>query len=274
MNQKSHSFIWHIYDDGSKDGTDKYVFEISKISLFKIEYFSHKTNVGKHKIINKFASNVKTKLLFIVDSDDQLSPDAVEIIRNDWNLYALKGLIGLTYLKANFEKKIVGMKFPNDKSITSYHDMRIIRGIKGDKAEIWLTSIFNSIDFHEFKDEKFISEQHKYIHISKEGVFFYRNQIIYFCDYKYDGLSRNIRKLQLNNPKGVIVNALTMFESNPTFLIKIKNIVQIGSFRWLLKKEPTDIKIRFKLMLFSSILAPFSLAYLIYLLLTNKDSIR
>ena len=79
-NQKDKDFEWIVVDDGSNDNTDEYIETIQKKADFPIRYYK-KNNGGKHTALNYGCQYVKTKLVFIVDSDDTLTDDAILTIQ-------------------------------------------------------------------------------------------------------------------------------------------------------------------------------------------------
>jgi len=239
-NQTNHGFNWLIIDDGSVDQTKEVVSKFTT-SLFDITYV-YQDNSGKHKAINSVVDMVLTELLFIVDSDDYLKNNAIETVNNDWNA-AEESIISLCYLRIRPNGTIIGNYFSSDFFVSTYSDERILRGIKGDKAEVWKTSEFKKIPFLEFKNERFFSEQHKYIMLSGSGKILFINKPIYICDYLPGGLSSNIRKLQYENPNGTIANALILSGTYFPFTVRMKSFLKLFAYSHLTNE---DFRIRFK----------------------------
>ena len=77
--QSNKCFVWCVVDDGSADNTVEVVNEMIKTASFPI-VFINKKNGGKHTALNAGLKNIDTPLVFIVDSDDTVTPDAVEVI--------------------------------------------------------------------------------------------------------------------------------------------------------------------------------------------------
>jgi glycosyltransferase involved in cell wall biosynthesis len=77
--QTCKDFNWLIVDDGSTDNTREIVDIFKEKTSMTIDYLL-KENGGKHTAINEGVDLVKTKLIFIVDSDDYLTDDAVKTI--------------------------------------------------------------------------------------------------------------------------------------------------------------------------------------------------
>jgi glycosyltransferase involved in cell wall biosynthesis len=67
-----------IVDDGSTDGTRSMVFQWTNMVEFPVRYIWQK-NQGRHVAYNKAFQTAVGHFSVILDSDDKLSPDALEI---------------------------------------------------------------------------------------------------------------------------------------------------------------------------------------------------
>lgn len=201
--QTSKNFKWYIIDDGSTDNTEELVKTFNMIE-FEIEYHK-KDNGGKHTALNYAFDVVKEELTFIVDSDDVLTPDAIETIEKDWNLSKNDQTISaLCYLRAYPDGKINGKNFSKDGLVDTFINERVNRGVSGDKAEVYVTKILNKYRFPVFAGEKFINEVVVWANIGRSYNQKYISKVIYVGDYLNDGLSHNNRALVLSNPRGAV----------------------------------------------------------------------
>jgi len=229
INQSDSFFIWMVIDDGSEDETNLLIEKWNIEGHLEIRYINQ-TNQGKHKAINKAMAYIDTTLVIIVDSDDLLTHDAIETIRDDWDTHINKNIIGLMYLKSSYTDELIGDEFLIDYEVTTYEKARWDERIRGDKAEVWFSNELRKTPFPEISDEKFFSEQFAYIAMSGVGKVLARNKIIYKCEYLSDGLSKRIRELQYRNPKGTVLNAIAISNSRYGFVRRIKSYVQIVAF--------------------------------------------
>lgn len=234
QNQSSKMFDWIIVDDGSSDNTSGVVLNF-KPDSFKLTFLKQ-NNSGKHIALNRAVELVKTDLIFVVDSDDSLTIDAIDTICNDW-LSKKQDVIGISYLRQNSFGQIIGDKFTNNYLVSTHSNERIINNVRGDKAEVWKTTHFKNIPFLEFEGEKFFSEQYKYLLLSGSENVLYVNKAIYICEYLIDGLSKKIRRLQFENPNGTLANSILLSERKYPINVRVKAFLQIYAFSHLSDKR-------------------------------------
>lgn len=200
-------FEWLVVDDGSTDETksliENYKLQITNYTpSFEIRYIKQE-NGGKHTAINRGLKDAKGELFFIVDSDDRLTPDAVETICKDWDAVKDKNLCGISYLRGYSDGMVIGDGYPEaDHSIANFIDMRYNKGIGGDKAEVWVTDIMKQFLYPKFEGERFFGESWNFIQQSEGHDMLWVNKIIYICEYLEGGLSLSGRSLRIKCPNG------------------------------------------------------------------------
>lgn len=201
--QTDNRFEWLVIDDGSSDNIDVMMKKYqSEKHPFEIKYYKQK-NGGKHRAINYALSLIESEYFFIVDSDDYLSSDAIKIVY-EWieDTKDIAGLIGVSGQRAHPDGKLIG-SYPNGKKYIDVKQCdRKRKGIVGDKAEIYKTSVLKTKRFPEFDGETFISESALMYQFSIEGYKVrYYPDIIYYGDYLEDGLTKKSGKTK-DNYKG------------------------------------------------------------------------
>lgn len=198
--QTNKHFEWLIVDDGSIDQTGELVETFKEQADFEIRYF-YQQNGGKHRAINHGLDLARGELFFIVDSDDSLTEDAIEKIFNNYSGIAFdNSFAGIAFNRGFSKKRIVGETFEG-----TYIDCdnlhRAKYNILGDKAEVYRTDILKSIKFPVVDGENFMSEVVLWNEVARRGYKLrWFNDIIYFCDYLEDGLTKNSEKILFNNP--------------------------------------------------------------------------
>ncbi len=83
INQTYKNIQWIIIDDGSKDNTKELVERWKKENKIEIIY-SYQENQGKHIAINNSFKYVNGYYYAVLDSDDEIIPNAIEILVNEW----------------------------------------------------------------------------------------------------------------------------------------------------------------------------------------------
>lgn len=221
-NQLCSDFEWLIIDDGSTDDTKEVVEQFVSEEKIKIKYI-YKQNGGKHTALNVAFREVSTELLFIVDSDDILTEDAVQCICDDWDLVKDRNLCGISYLRGYSSDKVIGDLYPNaDKSIDNFINLRFNNSINGDKAEVWVTKYLRDYRYPEYKGEKFISESVAWIHVSRNYDMLFVNKIIYITEYLEGGLSDSGRALRFRCPNNMAYGSLETMSKEFSMKIRIK----------------------------------------------------
>jgi glycosyltransferase involved in cell wall biosynthesis len=228
LEQTSFNFEWWVLDDGSSDETGAWIKELN-CSSFSIHYV-YRTNGGKHRAINHAVRLVQNELVFIVDSDDVLTKDAIQSIDEDWELFGNIGIAGISYLRGTTEDTVLGDSFKIDLQLTTHEQSRILDNVQGDKAEIWKREELLAKPFLEFEGERFFSEQYCYLSISGPKKIITRNKIIYITEYLATGLSASQRCLQYRNPLGTLENSIITSKKDYGMKRRLKSYLMIVAF--------------------------------------------
>lgn len=205
--QSNSNFSWIIIDDGSTDDTRKIVKSWMELDLnFEIQYF-YKKNGGKHKAINFGVPKISTEYVYIVDSDDYLTDDAVERVYG-WveTISDDLSFAGVSGMRAFPNGKIIGGGLNNKAFIDASNLERKKYNLLGDKSEIYKTEILIKYPFPEFEGENFLAEGVIWDKIALDGYKIrWFNEIICICEYLEDGLTNtNAIDRKLKNFQGYI----------------------------------------------------------------------
>lgn len=204
--QTINSFEWLVIDDGSTDETEKLFNKWQKeANLFQIRYLKVE-NGGKHRAINKASDIARGELFFIVDSDDQITEDALEnIIKWEESIKGKRKYCGIAGNRGRTGDQIIGTTFKG-----SFVDATSLErnkyNITGDKAEVFYTHILKNYKFDEIQGENFITEATVWDRMAYDGYKIrWFNITIYICDYLEDGLTTNMRDIFARNPIGTAI---------------------------------------------------------------------
>lgn len=240
--QSDPGFCWLVVDDGSQDNTKEVVQTFKKEARFPLEYV-WKENGGKHTAINQALPSINTPLVFIVDSDDALTPDAIRTIKEAYALYGSEAdLCGFSYLRQKPDGGLLSEgKVPQDGMKANFVDCRLKGGIGGDMAEVWFTKRLQEFPFPEFKGEKFLSEDVVWIPMARKYQMRFFNQAIYLSDYQADGLTRNRRAHNIASPNGCVYRAEILMGNELDFKSRAKGALQYVAYGLFANRSLPDL---------------------------------
>ena len=198
--QTDKDFEWIIVDDGSSDDTQTVVSGFLAAD-FPVIYIK-KENGGKHTALNASHPYIRGRYVLILDSDDQLTQDAVSAVREAWDRWESRSDVGIvTFLK--------GGAVDNPDCVVSDYDtpvdiLRYRRTVYygPDCCEVIRSELFLKYPFPEFAGERFISECALWNRVSLTHQCVYINKVIYLFEYLEGGLTKSGRKLRITNPRG------------------------------------------------------------------------
>lgn len=204
--QTFHDFEWLIIDDGSADNTQSLVERwLQESTPFPIRYYYYE-NSGKPAEINRALDLAAGELFFTVDSDDLLTPDALEQIDRwektlpkDRSFCAFAGSDGdMNGIPTNpiFGKPWMDVTFFD-------RDPRSPNFIGYDRPWVFYTEIHRKYKYPSFPGEKFITEAVAWNRMANDG---YKvrcfDDVIYLWEHQEDGYTNSIAKIFQQNPRG------------------------------------------------------------------------
>lgn len=206
--QSFQNFEWLVVDDGSSDNTEQLINEWKREACFPIRYYKTE-NGGKHRAINRGLEYADGELFFTMDSDDELTADAMTKI-DTW----FKSIeCDHTFCGIVANKGITATETPNPIFKDQYLDKTWLETysyrengklmLSGERAIIFYTDVHKKYTFPEFPGEKFLTEAVVYNRIARDGYklrFF--NDIIWIYEYQDDGLTKAGSLNFIKNPKG------------------------------------------------------------------------
>jgi glycosyltransferase involved in cell wall biosynthesis len=126
IRQSSYDFCWLVVDDGSTDETGTLVARWKSTAPFAIEY-AYQPNQGKHNAHNAAVRRARTPLFMILDSDDELLPEAVTVIVSAWRAMSpaeRDNTAGIWTLCRDGKGEIVGGPLRSDTFDASLQELR------------------------------------------------------------------------------------------------------------------------------------------------------
>ena len=236
VNQTNKDFIWEIIDDGSSDNTSELVGKWQNEKLIDIKYIK-KENGGKHSAYNTLCKNVETELtLLCIDSDDYLTPNAVQIILEAWSKKKKndKGIVALcddekgqnSYCIQYNSEKLKNCSL-SDALSKNYFKAGAVFAIESEYMKKFL--------YPEIKGEKFFTEA--YLLYQMDEPFIWLNDKICIREFREDGLTKNTKKLFIKNPNSWYLFNKLRAQKNENKVLKIKYLIYMISFGILSKQK-------------------------------------
>jgi glycosyltransferase involved in cell wall biosynthesis len=270
LNQNYSNFEWLIVDDGSTDNTKELIETYLSEGKLNIVYLKQ-TNHGKHFAINNGVKNANGYLFFIVDSDDYLLNTSLYEISEYWEKLEHKDTFcGLTGLRVYSNYNVIGGNVDYQTLNTSILDYRYKHGYKGDKAEIFKTSVLKEFPFPETPHEKFCPEALVWNRISHKYLMHFFNKPIYICEYLNDGLSAKVTKILSQSPLNSTLYYKELVDCKIPLLFRIKAAINYWRYSFWSEKSFGYFFIGLKHYFFSLFCLP--IGFLFYL--NDKYKIR
>lgn len=201
--QQQLGFEWVVVDDGSTDGTRALVEAWQADALFPVRYL-HQLNGGKHVALNTASQAAVCDWVFIVDSDDCLTPDAVAFICTQLELHNDAGYSGLCFRRGNLEGEIIGRPLGNVQQATqAMHPTEAGKFYAGDLAYVFAKKHLLAHPFPVFPEERFVPELFIWNKIGDQApVLYHHHRVLYLTEYLAEGYSANFKSNLKRNPKG------------------------------------------------------------------------
>lgn len=158
--QTCRDFEWIVVDDGSTDGTDTLIAAIAARASFPVRYVRQQHR-GKHAAINVAVSMARGELFTIVDSDDELSPVALE--RLAWHWLAIPaadrpGFAGVSGRCQDGTGALIGNRFSNEVVDSDNIEIRYRYRRRGDRWGCVRTDVMREFPFPEPEGIRYVPE--------------------------------------------------------------------------------------------------------------------
>lgn len=233
LRQTNKDFEWIVADDGSTDDTRKVVANLKEKcgGAFPMGYV-YKANGGKHMAINIGAERARGELLFIADSDDLLTDDALETVANSWHdISDDKSFAGIAGLDIAMDtREVIGSGLPQEHIDCNAIDIRYRHHVTGDMKEVFRTEVLREFPFPEFAGERFCPEQLVWFRMARRYRLRYINKPIYIADYQPDGITAGITRARMRNPSASMLTYAELTECPVPFLVKVKAAINFWRF--------------------------------------------
>lgn len=180
-NQTFNDFEIIIVDDGSTDDLDKVILPFVDKTNIPVLYIK-KENGGAHTARNRGALASRGKLYVEIDSDDELTPKALEIFKDTWNSIpiakknAYREIVGLC---KDENGKLCGTLFPkNINALTKEDAIKECIKTNGEHLSCLVTKIRQQYLFPEPEGVTFSNENILWAQLAKKYKSYFVNEIV------------------------------------------------------------------------------------------------
>lgn len=249
LKQTDRDFEWIVVNDGSTDNTDEVVAGFIAEGKITIRYITQ-ANGGKHRAHNAGVAIARGVLTVCLDSDDALTPDAVQVAREIWS--RKQGFYTGILAKRGDLKTGAPLcsSWPVSLRSSRLYDLIELHHFSGDTILFFATEILKEVPFKEFAGEKFLSELNLYCDIDRYGEMILHDQVLYLCEYLPDGLTARYQKLLKSNPNGSADTYYKQMCAAGKFMSRLKLAVLVNLYRQL-SAAPGELHFtRHKILLF------------------------
>ena len=183
MKNQTYRQLQHIIvDDGSTDNIDEIVDKYKNSVEYDVLYIKKK-NGGKHTATNVALNYVNGEYILNLDSDDELMPNAIELLVDSWQLIPQDKLHDYWCVhgrcRNQFKDQMLGKPYPkNINQLSKRKAEKISSKTGGEKVGLMKSSILKNYRYPEDNRVNFVTEDVVWIQIKKLYRTFYTNNIV------------------------------------------------------------------------------------------------
>lgn len=190
LRQTLRDFEWLVVDDGSTDQTADLVEGWAAAGDLDIRYV-RKSNGGKHTAWNVGVAEARGSLFVSLDSDDELTPDALHVMGEEWERIEPERrheFVGVCCLVMDSSGAVVGDRFPQDVLDSTADALRFEHHVTGDKWSFMRIEVLREFPFPEATGMRHVPESIVWGRIASKYKERYVNKVLYV--YHTDGSAR------------------------------------------------------------------------------------
>lgn len=220
---------WVIVDDGSTDGTETYLKELTAAAIFPVKVIRQE-NGGKHRALNYGMAQVTTPWLVIIDSDDWLLPGglqrALESIRDCNHNPRVTAIISAL----EFGSRATKQYETNNETIN--FAKWCTNQPAGDSCIIMRSDTMRDYPFPDFDGEKFIAESSVWSRAFRDGGILLSNKRVVAAEYQINGLSDRSLVVRSQSPLGCLFTYQARLNAQLSSIHEIRSYLNYHRFYW------------------------------------------
>lgn len=240
LKQTCKDFEWYIVDGCSNDNTAELVEEFCAEGKMSIRFETNPHRSKYTALLNYAFKKTDSKLLFIVDSDDTITSDAVETIVENDKKYDTDANAGYFYLCEYPESHFTIKSLETGKRI-HFIELSTERNDKVDTCcQVYKTELLKKCEFPNYHEE-FMPESVLWNKIDQTYKITEINKVIYMREYQADGYTKSGRKKNVNSPLGSMESNRYLLNAKIPFCQKIKANLLFSCYGLIAKKNISQL---------------------------------
>jgi glycosyltransferase involved in cell wall biosynthesis len=191
-----------IVDDGSTDETCDELQRLEATTAIPLRWASI-PHGGRGAALNRAFDLARGDLIFILDDDDIIAPDALSDVLATWNSIPedeRQAFCGVCGLAAHPDGTIVGDRFPHDREDSDFFTLRVVNRVRGDKREVFRRTALGTWRFPSHPGEFRVSTNLLWFELASRYKTRFVNRVWLTKTYRPDGISAAGRGNKLNSP--------------------------------------------------------------------------
>lgn len=181
-------FEWLVVDDGSNDGTFEWLEHEKQKFAFPVQMFRQQ-NSGKQSCHNVAIAHARGDLVIILDSDDELAPNALNILKDGWDSIpdaSKDHFAAILGNSADQDGNLVGEAFPVSPLDGKHLELVSTGALIGDKLPCYRRDILAENPFPVLENRTVIPEGLVWNRISKNNHTRCINAVVLICHRDFD----------------------------------------------------------------------------------------
>ncbi len=234
--QTFRAFEWVVIDDGSTDGTAAKLADYRSRARFPVTA-ERQENQGKHVAHNRAVGLARGELFVIADSDDELTPDALETFHRQWSALTAeerREFYGVScHCRDGATGRVLGRPPASPVKVPALEYI-LREGIDVDLASCARTDVMREHLFPALEGVKLIPEGAVWNRIMRRYRMVLMDRALEVKHYQADGYTRNLRASYVRHAAGRYWHFLTNLRENSDLLLRhgkrrwLKDLIQLG----------------------------------------------